>query len=260
MQTQTHLEAGEVILADALVDALRAARSVCVLTGAGISAESGVPTFRGAEGLWKKFKPEELANFDAFISNPALVWEWYEYRRRLIHSVQPNPGHHALVELERLIEDFTLVTQNVDNLHRRAGSRRILELHGNIERSYCIACGTPENGNQLDPGEIVPRCRACGGLMRPDVFWFGETLPEEIFQQAEAAADRADLFLCIGTSSIVYPAASLPLSAKRAGAFVVELNTEATDLSPRADVVLRSKSGALLPAFVQTLKTSRGTP
>jgi NAD-dependent deacetylase len=154
-----------------LILALRNAEAMCVLTGAGISAESGVPTFRGEGGLWKKFRPEELANFDAFIRNPELVWEWYAYRRRLIHEVKPNPAHHGLVALERFVKDFTLVTQNVDNLHWRAGSGNVLELHGNIERSYCIQCRAIAPEPSLEGLTGVPRCTKCGGLVRPDVVW-----------------------------------------------------------------------------------------
>ena len=230
-----------------LISTLKNATSVCVLTGAGISAESGVPTFRGEEGLWKKFRPEELANFDAFIRNPELVWEWYAYRRKLIHEVKPNPAHHGLVTLERCVKDFTLVTQNVDNLHRRAGSKNVLELHGNVERSYCIQCRAlaPEPALEVPTG--VPRCTKCGGLVRPDVVWFGEMLPLEVFSKAESAARQCDIFFCIGTSAVVFPAASLPYTALDHGAFVVEMNLESTDLSSRAHEALIGKAGEILP-------------
>ena len=230
-----------------LISALKNAESICVLTGAGISAESGVPTFRGEEGLWKKFKPEELANFDAFIRNPELVWEWYAYRRKLIHEVKPNPAHYGLVSLERRVENFTLVTQNVDNLHKRAGSKNVLELHGNIERSYCIQCRALAQESVLEGQVKIPRCTKCGGLLRPDVVWFGEMLPLEIFSAAESAARQCDIFFCIGTSAVVYPAASLPYTALDHGAFVVELNLESTDLSSRAHEVLIGKAGEILP-------------
>ena len=230
-----------------LISTLRNATSVCVLTGAGISAESGVPTFRGEEGLWKKFRPEELANFDAFIRNPELVWEWYSYRRKLIHEVKPNPAHHALVALERRVKDFTLVTQNVDNLHRRAGSKNVLELHGNIERSYCVQCRALAPEPTLEGLTRVPRCAKCGGLVRPDVVWFGEMLPLEVFSKAESAARQCDIFFCIGTSAVVFPAASLPYMALDHGAFVVEMNLESTDLSSRAHEALAGKAGEILP-------------
>jgi NAD-dependent deacetylase len=238
------------IFSDTLKARMQTAQSVCVLTGAGVSAESGVPTFRGEEGLWRKFRPEELANFQAFIRNPNLVWEWYAYRRKLIQEVKPNPGHYALVELEQSVKEFTLVTQNVDNLHRRAGSKSVVELHGNIERSYCIECGAAVAELSIDtPGE-APRCRQCGGLIRPDVVWFGEMLPAEAFSKAEKAARHCDLFLCIGTSAVVYPAASLPYIALDHGAYVVEINRERTDLSFRAQETLLGAAGEILPQLV----------
>jgi len=237
----------------AIIEHLRKADSVCVMTGAGISAESGVPTFRGEEGLWKKFRPEELANFQAFIRNPDLVWEWYSYRRKLIHEVKPNPGHHALVDLERRVSDFTLVTQNVDNLHSRAGSKNIVELHGNIERSYCIDCQKSASEVLLEAVKGAPRCDSCGGLIRPDVVWFGEMLPAGVFARAEAAARRCQVFLSIGTSSVVYPAASLPFSALEHGAYVVEVNREETDLSSRAHETLLGNSGEILPQLLSHL-------
>jgi NAD-dependent deacetylase len=230
-----------------LISTLKNATSVCVLTGAGISAESGVPTFRGEEGLWKKFRPEELANFDAFMRNPELVWEWYAYRRRLIQNVKPNPAHHGLVALERHVKDFALVTQNVDNLHRRAGSKNVLELHGNIERSFCVQCHAPAPEHALEESNGVPRCTKCGGLVRPDVVWFGEMLPAEVFAKAESAARQCDIFFSIGTSAVVFPAASLPYKALDHGAFVVEMNVESTDLSSRAHEVLTGKAGEILP-------------
>lgn len=230
------------------------AESVCVLTGAGISAESGVPTFRGEEGLWKKFKPEELANFDAFIRNPELVWEWYSYRKKLISDVQPNPGHYALAEMQNLIRDFTLVTQNVDNLHARAGSRGILELHGNIMRSYCSRCRRPASEELLQEAQKVPVCGHCGGLIRPDVVWFGEYLPPGVFEEAVDAARRCDLLLCVGTSGVVYPAASIPVTAKEHGAFVLEINAEYTDLSSRVSESMIGKSGEILPLLLQIMK------
>jgi len=205
-------------ISNSLESLLGRADSICVLTGAGISAESGVATFRGTDGLWAKMKPEELANFDAFMRNPELVWEWYRHRRQIVHDVRPNPGHEALVRMERVTSDFTLVTQNVDNLHRRAGSRHVLELHGNIERSYCISCGTYADDVEVGEEKRVPLCTHCGGMLRPDVVWFGEMLPHEEFEEAEQAARRCQLFLCVGTSAVVYPAAGLPLIARGGGA------------------------------------------
>jgi NAD-dependent deacetylase len=230
-----------------LISTLNNATSVCVLTGAGISAESGVPTFRGEEGLWKKFRPEELANVNAFIRNPELVWEWYAYRRKLIQNVKPNPAHYGLVALERRVTNFALITQNVDNLHRRAGSKNVLELHGNIERSYCMQCHAFAPEDAVEELSGVPRCIKCGGLVRPDVVWFGEMLPPEVFAKAESAARQCDIFFSIGTSAVVFPAASLPYVALEHGAFVVEMNVESTDLSSRANEVLTGKAGEILP-------------
>lgn len=240
-----------------LESVLQKAQSICVLTGAGVSAESGVPTFRGADGLWKKFKPEELANFDAFISNPELVWEWYSYRKQVMKNVQPNPAHYALVDIERLVRDFTLVTQNVDNLHRRARSKNVLELHGNIERSYCIECGTFVEDVEFTADRKAPRCNKCGGLVRPDVVWFGEVLSVEVFQKASAAADRCDLFISVGTSAVVYPAASLPQIARTRGAYVVEINAEYTEISHRVHETLIGKAGEILPELIKVLQHSR---
>lgn len=244
-------------LSSKLRSLLPSTKSICVLTGAGISAESGVPTFRGTDGLWSKFKPEELANFQAFMKNPELVWEWYTYRKKIMKDVLPNPAHRALVEMERLIDDFTLVTQNVDNLHRLAGNKRVLELHGNIERSYCIKCRKEAFDVMLEEKGKVPRCESCGGLIRPDVVWFGEMLPQETFREAVDAASRCDIFLCIGTSGIVYPAASLPHVARDQGSYVVEINPEYTDLSPIVSETIIGKAGTVVPALLTELQHSR---
>jgi NAD-dependent deacetylase len=230
---------------------LRTAESICVLTGAGISAESGVETFRGSNGLWSKLKPEELASFDAFMRNPELVWEWYNYRKKIILDVKPNPAHSALARLEELANDFTLVTQNIDNLHRRAGSKNILELHGNIERSYCIGCGKYFAHVEITPEKKVPRCSSCNGIIRPDVVWFGEMLPEGVFETAVGAANRCELFFSIGTSAVVYPAASLPLTARNNGAYVVEINMEQTEISHKVQETLLGKAGEILPDLIR---------
>jgi len=233
---------------------LKSAKSVAVLTGAGISAESGVPTFRGEEGLWKKFRAEELATVDAFMKNPELVWEWYMFRRRIIDSVSLNSGHYALAEMENYFEDFTLITQNVDGLHERAGSKNILELHGNILRNKCFECGQSYS-EEIDPEkEQLPLCE-CGGKIRPDVVWFGEMLPANAIEDAFKASSRAELFLSIGTSALVHPAASLPLMAKRSGAYLVEVNLEPTPLTDIADYSFQGKSGEILPQIVEKLKT-----
>jgi NAD-dependent deacetylase len=240
-----------------LSDLLKSTHSICVLTGAGISAESGVGTFRGPDGLWAKFKPEELANFDAFLRNPVLIWEWYTYRKTVIHQAKPNPAHYALVTMEKHVRDFTLVTQNVDNLHMRAGTKKLLEVHGNIERSYCVDCGTFSEEIVLAKKGEAPTCGACGGFLRPDVVWFGEILPQLVLQEAFQAAERCEVFLCVGTSGLVYPAAGLPLVAREHGAYVVEINTEGTDLSHRCSEVLLEKAGEILPILADIIVQSR---
>jgi NAD-dependent deacetylase len=232
-----------------LIDKLKSASSVVFFTGAGISAESGIPTFRGKEGIWNKLKPEELANFNAFMRNPEMVWEWYKYRRKIVHESLPNPGHETIAAFQEKIKDVTVVTQNVDNLHRRAGSRRIFELHGNIERNYCIKCRTFYNEDP-DIESNIPRC-SCGGLIRPDVVWFGEFLPEDQYQGAEEASARADVFFVAGTSGVVYPAASLIYVAKRAGAYIVEINMEETEITSVADESYFGESGKILPSIYE---------
>lgn len=232
-----------------LVEDIRTARSIVALTGSGISAESGVPTFRDAQtGLWARYDPQQLATPEAFMRDPDLVWEWYEWRRELVDRAEPNPGHHALVELERLAPDFTLATQNVDGLHRRAGSENVLELHGNILRTICSV-----ERLEVEPGtdERPPPCPNCGAPLRPDVVWFGEMLTGDTLQAAAEAARDCDVFLSIGTSSLVYPAASLPYEALSAGATVVEINPEETPLTARADYALRENAGRVLPAIVR---------
>lgn len=235
-----------------LIQLLRESPEVVAFTGAGVSSESGVPTFRGPEGIWNKFKPEELASMNAFMRNPELVWEWYAHRRTIISNVQPNAGHIALAQLEKLVPQCTVVTQNIDNLHRRAGSRRIHELHGNIERSFCMSCGrTTREIPVLDKG-MVPHC-SCGGTLRPDVVWFGEMLPEEEWDASVRVTERSDVFFSIGTSAVVYPAASLPSMAKRARAYLVEINPEPTSLTDIADEFLQGPSGTILPEIVRLL-------
>lgn len=237
-----------------LINILKSARSVAVLTGAGISAESGVPTFRGDDGLWKKFKPEELANFNAFMKNTELVWEWYKYRKKLIANVEPNPGHYALVEMEDLYPNFTLITQNVDNLHRRAGSKRVFELHGNIQRNFCIGCGKEFSDEIIFSKLEIPKCDSCNDLIRPGVVWFGELLPEDQWVESEKATRLCEVFFSVGTSAIVYPAASLPYIAKESGAFVIEVNPEPTPVRSIADEFLQGKSGEILPKLVKAIK------
>ena len=233
-----------------LIDRLRRAHQVAVLTGAGISAESGVPTFREAQtGLWARYNPEELATPDAFQRNPKLVWEWYTWRQQRVRQAEPNAGHCALVEMEQRIAEFTLITQNVDGLHRRAGSHQILELHGNLFRAKCFSEDRPVE-SWPDSEEIPPRCPRCGGLLRPDVVWFGEMLPAATLRAAEHAAATAELFFSIGTSALVYPAADLPFAALNAGAAVVEINPQPTPLSPHVTFSLNGAAGQILPALI----------
>ena len=234
-----------------MAETLRHAQSVAVLTGSGISAESGVPTFRDAQtGLWARYDPMDLATPEAFARDPRLVWEWYAWRRGLVEGAAPNPGHEALAELERHVPEFVLITQNVDGLHRRAGSQRIIELHGNIMRSKCSL-----EAVILEPGEddtdVLPSCPRCGASLRPDVVWFGEMLPQEALGEAFESAQNCDLFFSIGTSSLVQPAASLPFEALRSAVAVVEINLDETPLSRHAEYALRGRAGEVLPALVR---------
>ena len=241
------------MIQEELIQCLRNARRIAVLTGAGVSQESGLRTFRDAQtGLWAQYKPDELASPQAFQRDPKLVWDWYAWRREAVKSVRPNAGHYALVEMEKHIPDFTLITQNVDNLHRMAGSQNILELHGNIQRVRCSDCYIfTETWD--DDSESVPRCRECGGLLRPDVVWFGETLPRDQLESAVEAARACQVFLSIGTSGVVQPAASLAYAAHNRGAMVVEINVEPTPLTPKTDFFLQGKSGEILPGLVKAI-------
>lgn len=224
------------------------ARAVAVLTGAGISAESGVPTFRGPGGLWKQYRPEDLATPQAFHADPLLVWEWYDWRRGKIAEASPNPGHEALVALEGRLAGFTLITQNVDGLHRLAGSKNILEIHGSLWRTRCLGCGeTRERRDRLQP--LPPRC-ACGGLLRPDVVWFGESLPPDLVQRSLAAAQSCDVMLVVGTSSLVQPAASFADVALHRGTPVIEVNLEPTPLTGNATWSFQGRSGEILPRLI----------
>lgn len=234
-----------------LVEALKNANQVTVLTGAGVSKESGIPTFREAQtGLWAQYDPMELATPEAFLRNPKLVWEWYAWRRGLVGKAEPNAGHFTLVELENKTPKFTLITQNVDSLHERAGSKNIIELHGNITRTKCF-----DNhhivSEWIEGEDIPPKCPECGSMLRPDVVWFNEGLPPDALQSAHQASQSADVFLSIGTSALVQPAASLPLLAKQPGAVLVEINPAETQITPYADIVLPGASGEVLPALLE---------
>jgi NAD-dependent deacetylase len=228
---------------------LAAAENVAILTGAGISAESGVPTFRGADGLWKEHKPEELATPEAFARDPRLVWEWYDWRRQLIAKAVPNAAHKALVKLEIKKRGFTLITQNVDGLHDLAGSGKMLKLHGDIWRMRCTACGANFPNRRVPLPKLPPHC-ACGGMARPGVVWFGEALPDGMMKEAEHAVASAQVLLVIGTSAVVFPAAGLIPHAKQSGARVVEINTEATVATAMVDCALHGPAAEILPALL----------
>ncbi|NPA32319.1 MAG: NAD-dependent deacylase [Aquificae bacterium] len=232
---------------------------IVALTGAGISAESGIPTFRGKDGLWKRFKPEELATPEAFFRNPKLVWEWYDYRRQLIAKAEPNEGHRILARMEREFPNFYLITQNVDGLHQRAGSRKVIELHGNIWKVRCTECGKEDYDYRVPLPEIPPRCDACGGLLRPGVVWFGESLPPDALMKAEKLARDADVFLVVGTSGVVYPAAELPYIAKEFGATVIEVNPEQTPISRIADIRVPKKASEGLREVYEFLRERYGS-
>ena len=234
-------------------DLLRQAQRVAVLTGAGVSAESGVPTFRGAGGLWEGHRVEEVATPQAFVRDPHLVWRFYNLRRNALRTIEPNDGHRALAALEaRLGSGFTLVTQNIDGLHARAGSRNVLEVHGRLSRVKCSRCNYIDDRPGVELPEM-PECPACGALLRPDVVWFGENLPQSIWHAAVDAAERCECFLVVGTSAQVYPAAGLVEVARQAGASVIEFNLEATAASELADVVLQGPSGRLLPEVLRRM-------
>lgn len=228
---------------------LHTARRVVVLTGAGISAESGIPTFRGAGGFWREYRPEDLATPQAFARDPKLVWEWYLWRRSLIAQAQPNPGHDALVTLQQRAPHFTLITQNVDGLHDRAGSRDVGKLHGDIWISRCQRCRREFRDERTESAELPLRCE-CGGLLRPGVVWFGEALPPDAWERAERAVAEADVLLVAGTSAVVYPAAGLVPLAQSHRARVIEVNLEETPFSAGLDCSLRGPSGELLPALI----------
>lgn len=233
------------------LETLKNAASVAVLTGAGISAESGVPTFRGKDGLWNNYRAEELATPSAFAKDPKLVWEWYSWRRELIRDLEPNPAHHALSELENRFEQFSLITQNVDGLHNKAGNQKIVELHGNIWKVRCTKEGKI-SWNDEKFSSLPPLCE-CGAVLRPDIVWFGEALPGDSISKALEQSRGTDFFFVVGTSGVVEPAASLPLVAKESGAYLVEINMEKTPLSGFMDDMYLGKAGEILPSFVMNL-------
>lgn len=243
----------------ALLDALRNAQRVVVFTGAGVSAESGIPTFRDRlTGLWSRFEPSNLATAEAFLADPALVWGWYQWRRTLVHRAQPNPAHRAIAELASKVPHLWLITQNVDDLHERAGSQDVIHLHGQLERARCFNCSRepsrplpvpdePEAGRHVEP----PACERCGGPLRPGVVWFRENLPMNALTHAFHAAEQCDLLISIGTSGVVYPAAEIPQVAWRSGATVLHINPAPSPLHSERDFALASAAGVALPALIE---------
>ncbi len=231
-------------------DRIFQSHSVTVLSGAGISADSGVPTFRGAEGLWKNFRPEELASPEAFARDPQLVWEWYNWRREQLLPKQPNAAHKTLAHLEKHIPDFWVITQNVDGLHATAGTKRLSEIHGNIWKVRCTQCHDITVNREV-PLAFPPTCATCEGLLRPHIVWFGESLAKADLENSFAALERCDILLIIGTSGVVYPAASFAPVAKDHGAFVVELNLESTPNTSFVDVSFQGRAKELVPLLLK---------
>lgn len=233
-----------------------AGRPLVVLTGAGVSVESGLPTFRGAGGLWEGFRPEDLATPEAFEADPERVWRWYAWRQSLVRQARPNDGHIALARLERLLPSMTLITQNVDGLHTRAGSRNVLTLHGSIVHTRCTKDGARRSVPEDGFTSLPPRCPSCGGLLRPDVVWFGESLDPLVWKAAEKASLESAIFLVVGTSSVVAPSSSLALLAAREGAHVFEVNPEATPLAPLAEAVFRAGASEVLREVARLVAAS----
>ncbi|UCF07947.1 MAG: NAD-dependent deacylase [Thermoplasmata archaeon] len=237
-------------------DILKQAENVVVFSGAGISAESGVPTFRGKDGMWRNYRAEELATPQAFKQDPKRVWEWYEWRRGIIHNAEPNFAHLTIAEMEDHYREFTVITQNVDGLHRRAGSRRIVKLHGNIWRARCEDEQISFDFFDVPLKSVPPRCR-CGSILRPDVVWFGEPMPEKEVREAFELAARCEVMLVVGTSALVQPAANLPYAAKRNGAHIIELNLSNTPVSAISHVSLFGKVGVILPRLWAEVKKEK---
>lgn len=230
-----------------ILEKLKRAKRASVLTGAGISAESGIPTFRGAGGIWEKYDFTKLATPEGFNEDPRLVWEWYQLRQREMKKAKPNPAHVTIAKMEDHFEEFAVLTQNIDGMHKRAGSRNIIELHGNIWRMRC-----PRDGTVIDldsPVEDIPPMCHCGSLLRPDVVWFGEQLSHDVLERASEAATKSDVMFVVGTSAVVYPAAALPVLTKNKGGLVVEVNVERTDLSAYADLSIFGRAGEIMPAL-----------
>lgn len=240
-----------------VVERLAQAKSLLVITGAGISAESGIPTFRGADGLWKNYRAEDLATPDAFERDPVTVWQWYDWRRGIIGKAEPNPGHHAIKELEDMSDNFLLITQNVDGLHGRTGIKNIVEIHGNLWRVRCVREGNVSMLMDVPLRSIPPKCQ-CGAVLRPDVVWFGESIPSYALELSLSALEQCDTLVVVGTSGVVYPVASFPQTVKDNGGYVVEINVEPTPISALADASLFGNSGDILPMLVKWLKEKKG--
>ena len=244
-------------LSEAVLGRIRAAERVVVFSGAGVSRESGLDTFRGAGGLWERMRPEELATPEAFWADPGKVWRWYAWRYRQASEAHPNPAHAAIARLETLFPAVLVVTQNVDGLHQRAGSRSLLELHGTITRAVCERCGTSRDMGEVVAEPSEPPVCSCGGRFRPAVVWFGEALPQEVLVRAYEEATFCDLFISVGTSAVVYPAAGLIELAHQAGACMIEVNPEPTPFSHIMDLRLAAPAGEALPALVDAIERSR---
>lgn len=238
------------------IESIVKSHSVMILTGAGVSRESGLDTFRDVGGYWARYNPYELASPQGFSSNPLLVWQWYQERKNRASEVSPNPGHYAIAEMEKYFNNFALFTQNVDRLHHRAGSSKLYELHGTIFKSHCFDCSLPYDGEFTIGEDIqsIPRCPRCNGLIRPSVVWFGESLPYEVLNLAYENARNCDMLFTIGTSSEVYPAADLPHQAKITGAYVVEINPNETSFTRYSNLSIRQKSGEILPKILNIIK------
>ncbi len=237
-----------------IISEIKKSKNVVALTGSGVSAESGIPTFRGKNGLWKNFRAEELATPHAFSQNPKLVWEWYDWRRGIIAPVKPNPAHKVLALWEKEFPEFYLITQNIDGLHQKAGSKRIIELHGNIWQVKCTQEGTVSFNFEVPLKEIPPICPNCQSLLRPNVVWFGESLDQSKLNQAIRLSTECDIMFVIGTSAVVQPAASLPYFALREGAVVIEINIEPTPLTSQVNYFLQGKAGEILPELNGKIK------
>jgi len=236
---------------ESISDQIKNYKKIVFVTGAGISQESGIPTFRGKEGLWRNYDPMKLATIDAFYENPKLVWEWYNERRRNIFQAQPNPGHNAIAELEKYAQVIVL-TQNIDGLHKKAGSSNVLELHGSIVKIKCSVCDYNKE-ILTEISDFPPLCK-CGNILRPDVVWFGEPLPQDVWQNAIEFASQCDLMVIVGTSLVVSPANTLPLYAKQNNAMLVEINPEKTDMSEEMDEIIRNTSVETLPKLISLFK------